>query len=37
VWLTNTSANTVTEILGVATPIAPPSTSLANGTTGVKP
>ncbi len=37
VWLTNITNNTVTEIIGAAAPVAPPSTSLANGTTGAKP
>lgn len=37
VWVTNSSGNGLTEILGVAAPVAPPSTSLANGTTGAQP
>lgn len=37
VWVSNSSGNSVTEILGVAAPAAPPSTSLANGTTGAQP
>ncbi|MGA8938633.1 MAG: protease pro-enzyme activation domain-containing protein [Acidobacteriaceae bacterium] len=37
VWVTSSSGNTVTEILGAAAPIAPPSTSLANKTTGAQP
>ncbi len=37
VWVTSNSGNTVTELLGAAAPIAPPSTSLANKTTGAQP
>ena len=37
VWVTNNSGNGVTEILGAAAPVAPPSTSLANKTTGAQP
>jgi hypothetical protein len=37
VWVTNNSGNGVTEILGAAAPIAPPSTALANKTTGAQP
>jgi hypothetical protein len=37
VWVTSSSGNTVTEILGAAAPVAPPSTSLANKTTGSEP
>jgi ligand-binding sensor domain-containing protein len=37
VWVTSSSGNTVTEILGSASPVAPPSTSLANKTVGATP
>lgn len=37
VWVTSSGGNTVTEILGAATPVAPPSTSLANKTVGSTP
>ncbi len=37
VWVANTSDNSVTEILGVAAPVAPLSTAAANGTTGARP
>ena len=37
VWVTNTSDNSATEVLGVAAPVAPLSTSLTNGTTGGRP
>lgn len=37
VWVTNTADGSVTQMLGVAAPVAPLSTSLTNGTTGVQP
>jgi hypothetical protein len=37
VWVTNSADGSVTEVLGVAAPVAPLSTSLANGTTGARP
>jgi len=37
VWVTSSSGNTVTEILGAAAPVAPLSTSLANKTVGATP
>jgi hypothetical protein len=36
-WVTNSADNSVTKIVGVAEPIAPPSTALSNGTTGQLP
>jgi ligand-binding sensor domain-containing protein len=36
-WVTNSSDNSVTEVLGVAAPTAPLSTAVTNGTTGVQP
>jgi hypothetical protein len=36
-WVTNSSDNSVTEVLGVAAPTAPLSTALTNGTTGGQP
>ena len=37
VWVANTSDNSVTEFLGVAAPVAPLATAVANGTTGARP
>jgi hypothetical protein len=37
VWISNSTGDTVTEFIGVAAPVAPLSTSLTNGTTGVRP
>jgi ligand-binding sensor domain-containing protein len=37
VWVTNNTDNSVTQILGAAGPVSPPSTSLFEGTTGVRP
>ncbi len=37
VWVANTSDNSVTELLGVAAPVAPLATAVANGTTGARP
>lgn len=37
VWVTSSSGNTVTEILGAAAPVAPLSTSLVNNTVGAQP
>ena len=37
VWVTNTADGSVTQVLGVAAPVAPISTSLTNGTTGTRP
>ena len=37
VWVTNTADGSVTQVLGVAAPVAPIATSLTNGTTGVQP
>ncbi|WP_176441919.1 protease pro-enzyme activation domain-containing protein [Granulicella rosea] len=37
VWVSNSTANTVTEILGAATPAAPLSTAVTNVTTGARP
>lgn len=37
VWVTSSSGNSVTEILGAAAPVAPPSTSLADKTVGATP
>ncbi len=37
VWVANTADNSVTEILGVAAPVAPLATAVANGTTGARP
>ena len=37
VWVANASDNSVTEILGVAAPVAPLATAVANGTTGARP
>jgi hypothetical protein len=37
VWVTNSADGSVTQVLGVAAPVAPLSTSLANGTTGARP
>jgi hypothetical protein len=36
-WVTNSADNSVTKIVGVAEPIAPPATALSNGTTGQLP
>jgi hypothetical protein len=36
-WVTNSSDNSVTEVLGVAAPSAPLSTALTNGPTGGRP
>ena len=37
VWVANTSDNSITELLGVAAPVAPLATAVANGTTGARP
>lgn len=37
VWVSNSTANTVTEILGAATPAAPLATAVTNVTTGARP
>jgi hypothetical protein len=37
VWVTNNSDNSVTEVIGAASAVAPPSTGLQNGTTGSEP
>jgi hypothetical protein len=36
-WVTNSQDGSVTQVIGVAAPVAPLSTSLANGTTGTRP
>jgi hypothetical protein len=36
-WITNSADGSVTQVIGVAAPVAPLSTSLANGTTGTQP
>jgi secreted PhoX family phosphatase len=37
VWITNSTDNSVTEIIGGAAPVAPLSSGLTNGTTGARP
>jgi hypothetical protein len=37
VWMANKTTGTVTEMIGAATPVAPVSTALQNGTMGAKP